>query len=88
MVNVLHYRPRALYFSVQKHKQVSIPIIFHTLQFLSILGCVNAMITTPLWVTNTRMKLQGVLKDEKYGGEDIGEMQKKKFKGLIGKKEN
>jgi len=52
-------------------------------------GCINAMVTTPLWVTNTRMKLQGVLSEEKDGGESseeaLGQSQKKKFKGLIGK---
>ncbi|XP_066921973.1 peroxisomal membrane protein PMP34-like [Clytia hemisphaerica] len=40
-------------------------------------GCINAMMTTPLWVTNTRLKLQGVLKDE------AGEQPEKKFNGLI-----
>ena len=49
--------------------------------YCHLLGVINVLITTPLWVANTRIKLQGVnLKSE--------EMNKKvqyKYTGLVGK---
>lgn len=45
-------------------------------------GCINAMATTPLWVVNTRLKLQGVLKDQEDEEEDIA-TKSKKLQGLL-----
>ena len=42
----------------------------------------NVLVTTPLWVTNTRLKLQGI----KFKTEDIQKNGKKeKYKGIVGK---
>lgn len=45
-------------------------------------GCINAMITTPLWVVNTRLKLQGVLKQSKENKATIDDTSKH-LKGLL-----
>lgn len=42
------------------------------------LGVVNVLVTTPLWVVNTRLKLQGA----KFRNEDI---QPTHYRGIMGK---
>lgn len=47
-------------------------------------GCVNALLTTPLWVTNTRLKLQGSALNKNKSDYDSGVRGEAEFKGLIG----
>lgn len=51
-------------------------LIFFVLCFA--LGVVNVLLTTPLWVVNTRLKLQGA----KFRNEDIVPTN---YRGIIGK---
>lgn len=43
-------------------------------------GIVNVLMTTPLWVVNTRLKLQGA----KFRTKDLQSSETKKYKGIIG----
>lgn len=56
------------------------PIILLTCNKIIILGVINVLITTPLWVANTRMKLQGV----NLKSEELSRKVQYKYTGLIG----
>ena len=51
------------------------------LRWFHFTGLVNSVLTTPLWVANTRLKLQGM----KKVGEDNGDKMKQPYTGLISK---
>lgn len=44
-------------------------------------GIVNVLLTTPLWVVNTRLKLQGAT----FRSKDLQDNKTKKYNGIIGK---
>lgn len=44
-------------------------------------GVVNVLVTTPLWVVNTRLKLQGA----KFKTEKFKETKLPKYTGILGK---
>ena len=44
-------------------------------------GVINVLMTTPLWVVNTRLKVQGA----KFETENYQEEKKVQYKGIIGK---
>jgi len=48
---------------------------------LLVAGIVNVLMTTPLWVVNTRLKLQGAT----FRTKDLECNKTKKYKGIIGK---
>ena len=43
-------------------------------------GVFNVLVTTPLWVVNTRLKLQGI----KFKTEHMENDKKKKYRGIVG----
>ena len=50
---------------------------------INISGVANVLITNPLWVVNSRIKMQGV-KNVQNGSVNNSECSQRKYKGLIG----
>lgn len=55
------------------------PTPLQDLMFGYIAGMFNVLVTTPLWVVNTRLKLQGI----KFKTEDMENGKKEKYKGIV-----